>query len=92
MAVGFDHVDFAKHLEGNIVLLHELLDFLLCPRLLRRELITREGQDPQPLLMLTLMQFSQLLVLLRETSSGGHIDDEHDFRTAVEKIADFFFF
>ena len=67
--------DLGKHREVDVVVGgRELEDLLIGPRLLTAELVAREAQNPDPVVVV--MKRTQTCVLRREASSGGDVDDE----------------
>ena len=69
------HVDLGEHREIDVVVVgDEGTDFFGGARLLLAELVAREAEDTDPVVVM--MKRTQTCVLRREASSGGDVDDE----------------
>ena len=69
------HVDLGEHREIDVVVVgDEGTDFFGGARLLLAELVAREAEDTDPVVVM--MKRTQTCVLRRDASSGGDVDDE----------------
>src|SRR4030088_84465 len=85
MAVRPIDFQFRAHGESHIETgLAELHDLLLRARLLRAELIAREADDSEVLVLQLPLQLLQSVVLRRESAAAGHMDRK---RNLAAKLA-----
>ena len=69
------HIDLGEHREIDVVVVGDkATDFFGGARLLLAELVAREAEDTDPVVVM--MKRTQTCVLRREASSGGDVDDE----------------
>ena len=69
------HVDLGEHREIDVVVVgDEGTDFFGGAGLLLAELVAREAEDADPVVVM--MKRTQTCVLRRDASSGGNVDDE----------------
>ena len=73
------YVALLEHLEGNaIVDLAEFLDFFIGSRILFIELVAREAEDFQALVLVFLIQFLKACKLRCESALACCIDDQNN--------------
>src|ERR1041385_3887760 len=84
MLFGAFDVQFVEEREGHAVFAGaEFLDFLVRARLLRPEVVARESQHGQALVLVFLVQSLEALVLRSEAALGGHVDDEQHLALVI---------
>src|SRR5882724_2283169 len=85
MAIGPIDIELRAHRKSHIELgLAELHDLLLRAGLLRPELIARETDDGEVLVLQLPLQFLQAVILRRESAAAGYIDRK---RNLAAKLA-----
>src|SRR5271170_4434132 len=73
------HFDFGEQREVDaIIQLAEFLDLIVISGLLMAELVAREGQQLEALVLVLRIQLLQTVVLRREAALAGSIDDQQD--------------
>ena len=81
-------VDLGEHREGHAVVdLAELADLLLGAGLLAAELVAREAEHDEALVVQVLVERLEALVLGGEAAGARRVDDEDDLAGVVGEVA-----
>ena len=73
--------------EGHTVVeAAELFDLLIVARFLVRKLVARETENDKSLVFIFLVQCLQTIVLRRETTFGGGVNDEDHLSFVVSEV------
>ena len=80
-------IDLGHHGEAHTVVeLAERRDLVLAARVLRAELVARETQHDQALVLVGLPELFQAIELGREAAFAGGVDDEDDLASVLVEL------